>query len=65
MMSMKCPSPSLLIDFGLNSSLLDIRIATPSCFLGSFDWKNLFPTLYSEVMSIFEVEVCFLYAEEG
>ena len=38
MTNMKCPSLSLLIDFSLKSVLLDIRIATPACFLGSFDW---------------------------
>ena len=27
-MSMKCPSPSLFIDFSLESTLLDMRIAT-------------------------------------
>ena len=32
-------SPGLLIDFSLESILLDIRMATPSCFLGPFDWK--------------------------
>lgn len=32
---MKSP-PSLLIDFHLNSVLLDIRIATTACFLGPF-----------------------------
>ena len=39
-MSMKCPSPSLLIDFSLKSILLDIRMATPTCFLGPFAWKT-------------------------
>ena len=39
-MSMKCPSPSLLIDFSLKSILLDIRMATPPCFLGPFAWKT-------------------------
>ena len=57
---MKCLSLSLLIDFSLKSILLDIRITTPACFLGPFDWK-----IYSEAMSVFEVEVCFLYAAEG
>ena len=40
-MSIKCPSPSLLIDFSLKSVLLDIRMATPTCFLGPFAWKTL------------------------
>ena len=39
-MSMKCPSLSLLIDFSLKSILLDIRMATPACFLGPFAWKT-------------------------
>ena len=39
-MSMKCPSPSLLIDYSLKSILLDIRMATPACFLGPFAWKT-------------------------
>ena len=30
--NMKCPSLSLLIDFSLESVLLDIRIAIPACF---------------------------------
>ena len=37
--NMKWTSSSLLIDFGLTSNFLDIRIATPACFLGIFDWK--------------------------
>ena len=39
-MSMKCPSPSLMIDFSLKSILLDIRMSTPACFLGPFAWKT-------------------------
>ena len=39
----KCPSLSLLIDFSLKSILLDIRIATPACFLGLFDLKVSHP----------------------
>ena len=65
MTNMKCPFLALLIDFRLKSILLDIRIATPALFLGPFDWKFFFPTLYSEVMSVFEIEVCFLFTEEG
>ena len=64
MTNMKCHSLSLLTDFSMKSILLDIRIATLACFLDPFDW-NFFPTLYSEAMSVFEVEVCFLYAAEG
>ena len=64
MTNMKCPSLSLLTGFSLKSVLLDIRIATPACFLGPFDWKIFSPTFYSEVMSIFEVEMCFLFSAE-
>ena len=32
--------PFLLIDFSLKSILLDIRMATPACFLGPFAWKT-------------------------
>ena len=38
---MKWPSLSLLTDFSLKSILLDIRTATPTSFLGPFDW-NIF-----------------------
>ena len=34
---MKYSSLSLLIDYSLKSILLTIRMATPACFLGSFD----------------------------
>ena len=61
---MKYPFLTLFIDFHLKPILLDIRVATPACFLDPFDWKISFSTLYSEVMSVFEVEVCFLYAAE-
>ena len=37
--NMKCSSLSLLIDFSLKCILLDIRIATPACFLVPFDWN--------------------------
>jgi hypothetical protein len=55
------PFQSLLINFGLKSILLDTRIATPTCFLGPFNLGNY---LYSEVVSIFDVEVCWLYMKE-
>jgi hypothetical protein len=51
LMGMKYPSPSLLITFGWKSILLDIRMATPACFLGSSAWKT-FPALYSEIVSV-------------
>ena len=39
-MSIKCLSLSVLINFSLKSILLAIRIATPACFFSPFDWKN-------------------------
>ena len=39
-MSIKCPSPSVQIDFSLKSILLDIKMATPAYFLGPFAWKT-------------------------
>jgi hypothetical protein len=45
--------------------LLDIRIAKHACFSCSFAWKNLFLMSNSEVMSIFDIVVCFLNAVEG
>ena len=53
-MSMQCPSPSFLITFGWKSILLDIRMATPACFLGPFAWKLFFPTFYFEGISVFD-----------
>ena len=64
-MGIKGPSPSLLISFGLKSILLNIRIVTPASFLDPFAWKIFFPILYLEVMSILDVEVWFLDAEDG
>ena len=42
---------SFLIAYGWKSILLDIRMATPACFLGPFAWKT-FPALYSEIVSV-------------
>ena len=58
-MNIKCPFLHLLINLSLKSILLDIRIDIPACFLDPFDWKNLFPTLYSEVISLWKADVCF------
>ena len=44
-MSKKCPSLYFLITFRWKSTLFDIRMATPACFLGPFAWKVFFPTL--------------------
>jgi len=41
-MGMKCPSPSILINFGWMCILLDIRMVTPACFLGPFCLENFF-----------------------
>ena len=52
-MSMKCPFLSLLIDFSLKSTLLDIRMATPACFLGPFAWKTFSqPFILSRCLSL-------------
>jgi hypothetical protein len=59
--SMKCPSLSFLITFGWKLILFDIRLGTLGCFLGSFAWKAVFQALYSEVGSVFDIEVHFLY----
>ena len=61
LMSKKFPFPSLLINFGLKSILLGYisLLLRPICL------ENLFLTLYCEIMSVFDVEVCFLYAAEG
>lgn len=63
-MLIKCPSLSLLINVNFKSNLLDIRMATPAFFSGSLAWKIFFLTLYSEVISIFDAEECFLSAED-
>lgn len=59
---MKCSSLSLLVDVSLKFVLLDIKIATLACFLDPFVWKI---SLYSEAISVFEVEVFLLYAAIG
>ena len=38
--SIKFPSPSLLTDLSLMSILMEIRRATPACFLGPIAWKT-------------------------
>jgi hypothetical protein len=39
-------------------------MVTPAHFLGLFGWKIILLALYSEIVSIFVSEFCFLYAEE-
>ena len=56
-MNMKCPSSSPLTNFSLQSISLGIRIATP-------DWKIFSHPLTLRLMSVFVVEVHFLYAAE-
>jgi hypothetical protein len=59
----ECPSPSDLITFGWKSVLLDIRIATLDCFVGSCSCKtDFFQTLL--LVFIFFAGVCFLYKAE-
>ena len=50
--------------FWFEGILLDIKMATQACYLGPLAW-NIFPILYSELMSILDFEVCFLDAPEG
>ena len=61
-MGIKCTSPSLLIILGWHSNLLDVRMVTTTCFLVGFLDKKKFLTLHSEVVSIFIIDVCLLYA---
>ena len=63
--NMKCPSLSLLINFSLRFILLDIRIATPACFLGPFDWNIFFPNFYCETMSLRLVCVSWMQMKDG
>ena len=53
--------PIFLITFAWMSILFSIRMATPTCVLGPFVWKNC-PAFYSEVVSVFVTVVHFLYA---
>ena len=62
---MNDPSPSLLISFDSKSILLDIKMATPVCFLDPFAWEIFFSNFYLEVISIIDIEVCFLDTTEG
>jgi hypothetical protein len=56
--------PVSFINFGYKSILLDIRMATPACFLRWFALENFSLALYSKEMSIFIDQICFLYAAE-
>jgi hypothetical protein len=42
LMSIKCPSSFLLINFGWRAILLDIRMAIPAFFSDPFAWKTFF-----------------------
>ena len=53
LMSMKCPSPSLLITFGRKFILFDIRMTTPACFLELFSWKTF--------VQLVSLSVCLCY----
>ena len=52
-----------LPNFSLKTIWLDIRISTPACFLGPFDWY-IFWTHYYEMLSVFDIKMYILYAEE-
>jgi hypothetical protein len=62
--SMQHPFSSLLTSFHLKPMLLDIKIATPACFLGLFAGNIFFPPLHPKVMSILYFKVYFLVAAE-
>jgi hypothetical protein len=49
---MECPSLSHLINVGLKSTLSEIRIATPACFLGAIGLVNLLPAFHPKPMLI-------------
>ena len=61
LMSLKCHALSFLITLDWKSILFDIRITTPACFFNHLLGK-LFSAFYSEVVSVFDPEVGFLYA---
>jgi hypothetical protein len=61
---MKCSSPCLLINFGWKTIFAGYYNNYSTLLLRSVSLENLFPALYSEVMSIFDVKVQFLYEEE-
>jgi hypothetical protein len=63
---------NFFITFCLKSILLGIKVGTSACFLSPFRYKHIFldlgiycSTLYFEVMSILDVEVCFLIQKDG
>jgi hypothetical protein len=58
--SIRCPFPFLLINFGWKS----IWLGYTSLLHVSICLENIFLTLYSDIMSITDVEVYFLYAVE-
>lgn len=65
MKSVSCPSLFLWINFGLNSTLLYIKIVTPVCFLGPFASNDFYNFFYPEVITILDVRcVCFSDAEQ-
>ena len=50
----------------MKSMSSDIKMATLACFIGPFAYSIFFYHFFpSEVMSIFDVKVCFLDAAEG
>jgi hypothetical protein len=40
-------------------------MATPSCLLGSYAWKNCFSAFYSEVVPVFDTEVPFFCMQQS
>jgi hypothetical protein len=58
--SMECPSLSRLINVGLKSTLSEISIATPACFLGAIGLVNLLLAFHPKPMLISLDEMCLL-----
>jgi hypothetical protein len=59
--SIKCPSLSFFGNFWLKLDFIVYYNGYSSLFLGTICLENCFPTFYSEVVSVFVDEVCFLY----
>jgi hypothetical protein len=57
---MECPSLSHLINVGLKSTLSEVSIATPACFLGATGLVNLLPAFHPKPMIISVSEMSLL-----
>jgi hypothetical protein len=50
--NMKCPSLSHLTNVSLKSTLSDVSIASPACFLGAIGLVNLLPAFHHKPVFI-------------